>query len=74
MGGSDSYGAIEDVLRNGKTLNVHPKGRKYHKRKPMDYDCKHTHECKWQIQAGEGKLCPPRAALKEGVDPRVCLF
>jgi hypothetical protein len=38
------------------------------------YDCHFATICRWQEQAGDGKLCPPRDALARGIDPRVCLF
>jgi len=37
-----------------------------------EYDCPRAMECRWQEQATG--LCPPRQALKLGLDPRVCLF
>jgi hypothetical protein len=37
------------------------------------YPCDRAHECQWQIEADrEGGLCPPRSALRLGLDPRVC--
>jgi len=36
----------------------------------MEYDCKHARTCTWQIEAG-GALCPPRDALRNGIDPRI---
>ncbi len=66
------YPEIDLVRENGTGLNVNPVGRKYHKRKPMHYDCERADDCKWQEQAKD--LCPPRYALSLGLDPRVCLF
>jgi len=46
-----------------------------HKVAPKDYDCARSAECQWQIEAEkEGGICPPRTALRLGVDPRFCLF
>lgn len=40
------------------------------------YDCPKAALCRWQEQAeAEGReLCPPRDALRRGIDPRVTLF
>lgn len=40
------------------------------------YDCPRQRDCRWQEQAQFAglALCPPRDALKRGMDPRVCLF
>ncbi|GAG18230.1 unnamed protein product, partial [marine sediment metagenome] len=37
------------------------------------YECKKSAECQWQKES-EPKLCPPRLALKEGIDPKYCLY
>ncbi len=40
------------------------------------YDCPRAGECSWQKQAelAGAPLCPPREALKRGLDPRVCAY
>jgi hypothetical protein len=40
------------------------------------FDCPKAAVCSWQKQAlKSGRvLCPPRDALKRGLDPRICLF
>lgn len=44
-------------------------------RAPRDYDCPRARECQWQIEADkEGGLCPPRSALRLGLDPRLALY
>lgn len=40
---------------------------------PKSYNCQNANFCSWQKQSPTG-LCGPRQALKEGLDPRVCLF
>ena len=43
------------------------------RKRVQDYQCNRAHECQWQIEADkEGSLCPPRSALRLGLDPRVC--
>ena len=43
--------------------------------KPRDYDCPHASECQWQLQAEEeGGICPPRTALRLGLDPRLAAW
>lgn len=41
-----------------------------------EYDCPKASVCRWQERATiEGRdLCPPRDALRRGLDPRVTLF
>lgn len=41
-----------------------------------EYDCPKASFCRWQLVAEkEGReLCPPRDALKRGMDPRVVLY
>lgn len=34
--------------------------------------CPRAHECQWQIQAEW--LCPPRFAVVNGMDPRLCAY
>ena len=44
-------------------------------RQSRDYDCPRSHECQWQIEAEkEGGICPPRTALRLGLDPRLSLY
>lgn len=40
------------------------------------YDCPKAAVCSWQKQAtiAGRELCPPRDALKRGIDPRVCAY
>jgi hypothetical protein len=40
------------------------------------YDCPKASVCSWQKQALKSgrMLCPPRDALKRGLDPRITLF
>ncbi len=49
-------------------------GKKYsdRKAKPTVYDCPRAIDCQWQLQS-KG-LCPPRAALALGLDPRACAY
>lgn len=63
----------DEVKQKGFTLTLNPAGRKFHNRKPMNYDCPRSEDCQWQQERG-GDLCPPRYALSLGLDPRVCLF
>jgi hypothetical protein len=37
------------------------------------FDCPKAERCQWQVEAGD-KLCPPRQALKLGLDPRICAY
>jgi hypothetical protein len=44
-------------------------------RASRDYDCPRASECQWQIEADkDGGLCPPRSALRLGLDPRLALY
>jgi hypothetical protein len=65
---------IDEVLETGRTLQLGSKGH-FHDRKPLDYQCPREHECQWQKEADrDQQTCPPRRALKEGKDPRICLY
>ena len=69
-GGLYALGQVEEVKLLGTLqLGTTPK---FHKRKPMTYDCPREHECQWQRDSKV--ICPPRHAMAEGLDPRVCLF
>ena len=68
-----AYEQVAEVEEKGFTLHLNPEGDKFHKRKPMAYACPRAAECQWQREAGD-KLCPPRFALSQGIDPRVCLY
>lgn len=51
------------------------KQRRFQIGEPREYDCPKASVCRWQEQAEKhGRICPPRDALKRGIDPRVCLF
>jgi hypothetical protein len=41
---------------------------------PQVYDCARAGECQWQLSSPHGALCPPREALRLGVDPRFCAY
>jgi len=38
------------------------------------FDCPNAARCTWQREAGEGALCPPRDALRVGIDPTTLAF
>lgn len=76
-GGEPHREAIEDADRNGgSTLVIGPRKPKRLKGNPRSYDCPKAAECRWQEQAEASghPLCPPREALKRGLDPRICNF
>jgi len=51
------------------------KPKRQEARASRDYDCPRAGECQWQIEAdAENGLCPPRSALRLGLDPRLSLF
>lgn len=72
-GGGIMASVIEAELHDGKSHVAGPnKPRRQERMLPKTYDCPKAHECRWQEQAVD--LCPPREALRRGIDPRVCLF
>lgn len=73
-GGSAALEQIQDVEKKGFTLQLGPTTAKFHKRKPIAYNCARALECQWQLEQPTGDLCPPRQALAKGLDPRVCLY
>lgn len=65
---------LREVRAMGSTLQIGPVQQKLESvNKNENYDCGRAHECQWQIQIG-ALLCPPRQALKEGIDPRSVAF
>lgn len=70
---------IGEAADEGKVLVAGPNKPKRTNADPRkvvwDYDCPRAKDCQWQAHAeAEGGLCPPRSALRLGLDPRVCLF
>lgn len=43
------------------------------RRPSKSFDCPKAETCQWQREAGDD-LCPPRRALKLGLDPRICAY
>lgn len=44
-------------------------------RAARDFDCPRSADCQWQQEAErEGGICPPRTALRLGLDPRLALY
>lgn len=44
-------------------------------RAARDFDCPRSSDCQWQQEAErEGGICPPRTALRLGLDPRLALY
>ena len=78
MGGCSDGGPFESVAEalhhEGRAMVVGPNRPKRDTvGTPREYDCPRASECQWQIRAGD-RLCPPRAALSHGLDPRVSAF
>lgn len=65
---------VEDAdAADGRSFVIGPnQPRRQTRMAPKEYDCPKAAECRWQEQAVD--LCPPREALRRGLDPRVCLF
>lgn len=66
---------VDEALNmGGRSFVVGPNKPKRHGiGASKSYDCPNANFCSWQKQSPTG-LCGPRQALKEGLDPRVCLF
>lgn len=63
-----------DDARSNSVLVVGPNGpKRLSATTSKSYECPKAPVCSWQKQSPTG-LCGPRQALKEGFDPRVCLF
>jgi hypothetical protein len=80
QGHCEGAGAAIDQVMEARTgrrpfqLAVVTEGRRgveYIGRDTKTFDCSRAATCQWQVEAGD-KLCPPRAALALGVDPRAC--
>lgn len=69
---------VEEAATNGGAHNVAGpnKVRRLQDNTSREYDCTKASVCRWQEQAEvNGRdLCPPRDALRRGLDPRVTLF
>jgi hypothetical protein len=72
--GGGMMASVEDAdAADGRSLVLGPnQPRRQARMTPKEYDCPRAAECRWQEQAVG--LCPPREALRRGLDPRVCLF
>lgn len=67
-------GLVEEAAHhNGRAFIIGPNRPRRETGNSREYDCPKASVCRWQGQAGDN-LCPPRDALKRGIDPRVCLF
>ena len=64
---------VDDALTHGAFVIGPNKPKRTYKTTPKTYECPKANVCSWQKHSPIG-LCGPRQALKEGLDPRVCLF
>lgn len=72
VGGDAAHSQVIEFRVHGTSLQLKtPRLPKYIAAKV--FDCPHAHECKWQLQ-DVSKLCAPRLALSQGIDPSVCAF
>jgi hypothetical protein len=79
MGGDAARQQIAASLSTGvRPLQLHTvvhsrRGAEYIGRESRTFDCPRAADCQWQIESGSA-LCPPRAALAAGLDPRACAY
>lgn len=75
-GCSGAHEQIADAANGKFAPTLGPvKPKRYETRESRDYDCLRASECQWQIEAEKkGGICPPRSALRLGLDPRLALF
>ncbi len=69
VGGDSSRFEVNEVIAGRLPLQLRPAPKL--EAKAGEFDCPHAATCQWQAQSSPS-LCPPRFALKNGVDPRVC--
>ena len=76
-----SCGGIQHLVeeadaKGGQAFVVGPNQPRRLAGSPRSYECERASVCRWQEQATVAgrDLCPPRDALRRGLDPRVCLF
>jgi len=75
-GCSAAHHQVAEAANGEALLVIGPnKPRRLNQTTSKEYDCPRAKECQWQIEAdAEGGLCPPRSALRLGLDARVCLW
>lgn len=74
-GASSAHEQIAEAAEGHHVLQLGPRRKKRERAAPRDYDCPRSHDCQWQAEAeAEGGLCPPRTALRLGLDPRLAAY
>lgn len=66
---------VDEAYKNeGRSFVIGPNRPKDGIRTSKEYSCPRESDCSWWKHKGDKELCPPRYALKLGLDPRVCSF
>lgn len=72
-GAAAAASQVIEAEQHGSTFQIGPVQQKRGPASPRTYDCPRAGDCQWQVEAGAG-LCPPRLALSNGIDARVCAW
>lgn len=71
IGCTGSAEQVHDVANGCMPLQLRPTPKT--ETAARTFDCPKAHTCQWQVESLPG-LCPPRQALSQGIDPRVCAY
>jgi hypothetical protein len=63
---------VQEAAVLGSTFQIGPKQGDRTDLPSKEFDCPRASDCQWQKSSKD--LCPPRTALKLGVDPRYCAW
>ena len=64
---------VEEAVNGIRPIQIGVVRMKRESVPPKLFDCPNAKRCQWQKESGKN-LCPPRVALANGIDPRVCAY
>lgn len=77
-GASAAYEQVVELHIGLPVLQIGITHASKRRKEPSTFDCPRASECQWQTEADGsdvvGALCPPRDALRMGLEMRVCAY
>jgi len=65
---------VAELAAGYRPLQIGPRrARRIQASAPRAFDCPHAAACQWQVESLPA-LCPPREALRLGLDPKACAW